>query len=175
MWGFHPGKDVERLHVQYCKQLLGVKKNTQNDFVYGELGRMPVQNTRYYALVKFWLKILQSDNKKYIKIVYNMLFQDILDKPNTKIWCSLLRDLLCTLGFADASYVQSVGNNKLFLSLIMQRIKDQFLQNWRSRLDLSSRAAFYKHIACFRFQPYLDLLNVSKYRISFSRLRLVSH
>jgi len=61
------------------------------------------------------------------------------------------------------------------ISLIMQRIKDQFLQNWRSRLDLSSRAVFYKHIACFRFQPYLDLLNVSKYRISFSRLRLVSH
>ena len=38
-----------------------------------------------------------------------------------------------------------------------------------------SRAVFKKHIACFRFQPYLDLLNVSKYRISFSRLRLVSH
>ena len=45
---------------------------------------MPLQNTRYYALVKFWRKILQSDNKKYIKIVYNMLYQDILNKPNTK-------------------------------------------------------------------------------------------
>jgi len=30
-------------------------------------------------------------------------------------------------------------------------------------------------MACFRFQPYLDLLNVSKYRISFSSLRFVSH
>jgi len=58
----------------------------------------------------------------------------------------------------------------------MQRIKDQFLQNWRSTLNLSSRAGFfYKHIACFRFQLYLDLLNVSKYRISLSRLRPVSH
>lgn len=71
-----------------------------------------------------------------------MLYQDILDKPNTKNLCSLLRDLLFALGFADAWYLQSVGNNKLFLSLIMQRIKDQFLQNWRSRLDLSSRAVF---------------------------------
>jgi len=40
---------------------------------------------------------------------------------------------------------------------------------------LSGRAVFHKHIACFRFQSYLDLLNVSKYRISFSRIRLVSH
>ena len=31
-----------------------------------------------------------------------MLYQDILDKPNTKNWRSLLRDLLFTLGFADA-------------------------------------------------------------------------
>jgi len=61
-----------------------VKKNTQNDFVYGELGGMSLQNTQYYALVKFWMRILQSDNKKYIKNVYNMLYQDILDQPNTK-------------------------------------------------------------------------------------------
>jgi len=71
-----------------------VKKNTQNDFVYGELGGMSLQNTQYYALVKFWMRILQSDNKKYIKNVYNMLYQDILDQPNTKNWCSLLRGLL---------------------------------------------------------------------------------
>jgi len=175
VWGFQPGKAVERLHVQFCKQLLCVQKNTHNDFVYGDLGRMPLQNIRCYELVKFWLRILQSDNKKYIKIVYTMLYQDILNKPNTKNWCSLLRDLLFALGFVDAWYLQSVGNNKLFLSLIMQRIQDQCLQNWRSRLDLSSRAGFCKHIARFRFQPYLDLVNVSKSRISFSRLRCVSH
>jgi len=30
----------ERVHLQFCKRLLGVKRCTQNDFVYGELGRM---------------------------------------------------------------------------------------------------------------------------------------
>ena len=53
VWGCHPGKAVERVYVQFCKQLLGVKKNPQNEFVYGELGRMPLRNTRYYALVNF--------------------------------------------------------------------------------------------------------------------------
>jgi len=46
VWGFHPDKAVERLHVQFCKQILHVEKNTQNAFVYSELGRMPLQNTR---------------------------------------------------------------------------------------------------------------------------------
>jgi len=77
---------------------------------------MPLQYTRYYAPVKLWLKILQSDNKKYIKSLYKILNQDILDKHNARKWCSLLRDMLFTLGFADTWYLHYVGNkNKLFL------------------------------------------------------------
>ena len=38
VWGFIEGKSLERVHLQFCKQLLGVKESTQNDFVYGELG-----------------------------------------------------------------------------------------------------------------------------------------
>ena len=37
---FAQGACTERVHLQFCKRLLGVKRCTQNDFVYGELGRM---------------------------------------------------------------------------------------------------------------------------------------
>ena len=40
------------------------------------------------------------DNKRYIKIIYNMSCEDILDIPNFKNRCSLFRDMLITLGFA---------------------------------------------------------------------------
>ena len=30
---------VERVHLQFCKMLLGVKKSMQNDFIYDEYGR----------------------------------------------------------------------------------------------------------------------------------------
>ena len=39
VWGFFQANSDERVHKQFCKQILGVKKATQNDFVYGELGR----------------------------------------------------------------------------------------------------------------------------------------
>ena len=39
VWGFFQANSIERVHLQFCKRLLGVKKTTQNDFVYGELGR----------------------------------------------------------------------------------------------------------------------------------------
>ena len=41
VWEFIQGTLVERLHLTFFKQLLGVKHITQNDFVYDELGRYP--------------------------------------------------------------------------------------------------------------------------------------
>ena len=69
-------------------------------------------------------------------------FESNLDKKN---WCSLLYDLLCTLGFNDAWLFQDIGDSVLFLSLVKQRLKDQLIQNWNGRLEESSRAIFYKH------------------------------
>ena len=35
MWGFHPAPDIERVHLSFLKRVLGVKKSSQNDFIYG--------------------------------------------------------------------------------------------------------------------------------------------
>jgi len=40
VWGFIKGISIEKVHMQFCKIMLGVKANTQNDFIYGELGRV---------------------------------------------------------------------------------------------------------------------------------------
>ena len=53
VWGFNHGCEVKRVHLQYCKCLLGVKRCTQNDFVYGESDRKPLQCQRLYNIVKF--------------------------------------------------------------------------------------------------------------------------
>lgn len=177
IWGFIEGKDIERIHLQYCKNLLCVKKSTPNDFIYGELGRMPLQYNRYYDIINYWIKLLHTSENKYIKKVYLMLKSDIDQRPNIKNWCSLLRDLLCRLGFHDAWLFQDVGNSNIFLSLVKQRLKDQFLRNWNFSISAISRADLYKHMhtSGFRFQPYLDVLTIDKFRIALTKLRLSSH
>ena len=52
VWGFISRKNAFELF----KQLLGIKQATQNDFVYGELGRYPLIVHRQYRIIKFWLK-----------------------------------------------------------------------------------------------------------------------
>jgi len=54
--------------------------------------------------------------------------------------------------------------------LVKQTISVQFIQNWKIRPDNSSRAYLYKHIKNCMYQPYLDAVNISKFRISVSQL-----
>ena len=79
-----------------------VKKGTQNDFVYGELGSLNCQYVQYFIIIKYWIKILHVNDNKYVKKVYNMLKYGFESNPDKKNWCSLLYSLLCSLGFNDA-------------------------------------------------------------------------
>ena len=141
------------------KKLLGVRKTTQNDFVYGELGRTTFITKRYFIILKYWFKILATDENKYIKMVYKLMLSDLDRFPNKVNWASLVRNLvrnlLMSLGFNNVWLDQGVGNYGGFITVLKQRLTDNFIQNWHSRLEDSSRAIFYKSIASFQFQPYL--------------------
>ena len=82
----------------YVNSCLGLK-TTQNDFVYGELGRTTLITKRYLCIVKYWFKILASEDRKYINIVYRMMLRDMELKPNSVNWASLVKHLLMSLGF----------------------------------------------------------------------------
>ena len=163
------------MHLQFCKGLLGVKKSTQNDFVYGELGRITLITKRYVSIIKYWFKILRSSENKYINFTYKIMFSDLERRPNATSWAPLVKNLLFSLGFNEVWMQQGVGNYNIFISLLKQRLTDNFIQNWQARLDASSRAVFYKSVAIFQMQPYLEKVNIRKFCQAFSRLRMSSH
>ena len=55
--GFSKADAIERIHLQFCRHLLGVKIQTQNNFIYGELGKVPVGNHRLVAAIVIGLKL----------------------------------------------------------------------------------------------------------------------
>ena len=55
----------------------GVKNSTKNDFVYGELGRTNYLNNLFIISIKHWFEILQASGNKYIKLVNNLMLQDL--------------------------------------------------------------------------------------------------
>lgn len=142
VWGFIPALNIERVHTQFLKKVLNVKISTQNDFVYGEVARKQLIVNRQFRIIKYWLKIIYSDDNKYIKYIYKMMLNDIVLFPNKINWAKLVRNLLSTLGFNDVWLQQGVGNTELFLIELKQRLNDNFIQNWNSRLENSTRAIF---------------------------------
>ena len=99
--GFHNSSSKETIHLQFCKKILGVKQSTQNDFIYGELGRMDYQSRRYVSLIKYWLKEICSEENKYIEQIYNMMLRYMEAQPLKTNWALCTRDLLCLLGFME--------------------------------------------------------------------------
>ena len=142
VWRFIQGNSFKRVHLQFCKQLPGVKKSTQNDFVYGELARTTLITKRYLVIVKYWFKILMSNDNKYINLIYRMMLSDMESRPSTVNWASLVKHLLLSLGFYEVWLAQGVGNYNAFISIFKQRLTDTFVQNWHSRLQSSTRAVF---------------------------------
>ena len=60
VWGIHGGPDIERLHIQFCKRILGVQKSTNLAALYSELGRRPVMVFRKLRILNYWWKAIES-------------------------------------------------------------------------------------------------------------------
>jgi len=44
--GVNEAVKLENIHMHFCKSILGVRSQTNNNFVYGELGRYPLRLRR---------------------------------------------------------------------------------------------------------------------------------
>lgn len=175
VWGYNIATKIERVHLLFCKQLLGVKTQTQNSLVYGELGRMPLRQLRLVKIIKYWFKILQSEDKKYIKHTYIVMLHDMEIIPNRMSWASYVKNILETYGFSEVWLYQGVANISYFINIFKQRIKDCYVQNWHMEINNSTKASTYIFFAEFSFKMYLDTVSIQKYRIAMTRLRVSSH
>ena len=175
VWGFHSARDIEQVQLCFCKRILGVKKSTQNDFVYGELGRFPMIIHRYTRIIKYWLKIVTGNKCTFVNAVYQDGLRNIEDTQKYS-WCKSMRTLLFELGFGDVWYNQGVADIDVFIACFQQRVYDIYKQGWRSRIDESTRASFYRvYKSEFGFSHHLDVVCVKSHRVALSRLIMSSH
>ena len=174
VWGFHQGDAIERVHLQYCKKILGLKWNTVNNIVYCELGRTNTRCIRYKRIVNYWLKIMKCDDTRFTKIVYNVLLADA--ERGKHNWVSMLKNVLQMFGFGHVWFFQGVENNTLFFNVFNQRVRDNYGQTMHSQLQDMSRG---KHYILFHevfiHAKYLDIVKTESHRTALCRLRSSNH
>jgi lipopolysaccharide biosynthesis regulator YciM len=62
LWGSHKGEYIEQVHLNFLKRTLKVRRSTVNFIIYFELGRVPMYVERYSKIIKYWCKILKTEN-----------------------------------------------------------------------------------------------------------------
>ena len=66
---------TEKLHLKFCKRIMGVHPKSTNLAVYAELGRTPLILQVYTMMVKFWLRINdQSFNDTLVGVSKKCLY-----------------------------------------------------------------------------------------------------
>ena len=73
VWGIYGYDHIDKIHIKFCKNLLGVRAQTPNYAVYGDLGRFPLSVIAKERSVKYWLKILSNRNSIMFKIFFSQI------------------------------------------------------------------------------------------------------
>ena len=175
IWGFHQAPNIERVQLSFYKRILGVKKSTQNDFIYGLLGKVPMLIHRHFRIIKYWIKIISGQKSLYVNTLYMSSLANV-DKKNSNNWAYNVKQLLCSTGFGDVWRDQGVVDPEGFCSAFKLRLWDIFRQDWSSRLSNSSRARFFREVnPNHKFNNILDIVNTPSHRTALCRLITSSH
>ena len=169
VWGVYNFKEVDKLHIKFCKYILGVRQQTPNMAVYGELGRLPLSVICKEISLKFWKKIM----KNYNSPIYNV-YIDQCQNVNNSCWAKRLNSIIDHLGFSHLllDFDRSVN----YTALLKSRLRDQFIQEWSNCISNTSKLDYYKRFkSSFCYEEYIDKIENDTLRKHFSCLRLTSH
>ena len=96
-----------------------------------EFGRLPLQAVTKYKIIKYWAKLLFTDN-----IILKNCYLKMLN-AESKNWVNGVRYILFALGFINVCNEQTVNTN--LLPIIKQRIFDQAKQSFFAKISVMNK------------------------------------
>ena len=178
LWGFRNLEILEKLHLQYCKIILNVKKCTTSAMVYGELGRLPLEYNVKCRMLGFWFKMVCGKNSKISCILYNLVYNLHTQNRFTYVWIDQIKSILleCDMGdvwydqnkLSDLSYIQ-------FKKLYKERLSIHFKEVWLNSLQLSTKCSLYcNYKVHLKLEKYLTVLS-DPLKMNMLRFRSSNH
>lgn len=161
---------IEKVHLKYLKQMLGVKRTTNSDMVYGETGHMPLYVCAHTQMINYFMRLSNMTGQ-------NCLVRKVFDEQCMKNdigvnnWITCVKKLMYAYEIDDTKFMSK--------DCVKNRIKQAALKNWSERIsDTTLYPAARTYIQFKRnpnLEPYLLNVKLGKYRKAISRLRMNSH
>ena len=154
--------------------VLGLPRQASNNAVLGECGRYSLHVTYFRKCIKYWLRILHMHSSRYVKCCYFML--KTMDEKGKRTWVTNIKEILYKYGFGLVWMEQAVGNEALFLSEFISRLKDCQQQDWHRDIHNSSKLSIYCTFkSLLEAEKYLECINVWTFRQALAKLRCSCH
>ena len=176
LWSVYKGCNImEKVHIKFLKMLLGVKSNTSNLMVYGDLGRFPLQLSYQCKIVKY-IEHLQSMNETSLcKKMYNYLIK--LNDSGSKTWINSVEQLL--LEFDENLNVHNSFEKGKIAFRYKEYIYNKWHLEWKDNICNLERNPILRTYSQYKTELYLEpyLFNIKEYKLRkvISKFRMSSH
>ena len=87
--------------------------------------------TRSLKLIKYRLRSLRLEDNRYPKVCYKLQYKWINQNPRTDCWVRQVKEVLEKYVFGYGWSNQGVGNERICISILKQRILEIEIQSWR--------------------------------------------
>ena len=161
----------ERLHLMFCKYILGVNKSTSNTSVRRELGRLPLILSSFIIIIKYWSHILSKPND-------SLLFQTYLtEKENNTEWIKSLQLILKICDLESYWETQTPVTEQAIIKQVKVRLRENFQRHYNSTAQSNTSVTYdnphgpSKYLS-YRLPIYTKRL-IAKLRLQSNRLEII--
>ena len=164
----------EKLHIKFCKLILGVHKKSTNFACLSELGRFPLHFNIVLSMVNYWYR-LENLQSSFPLLSGAYTESKLLHEAKVPSWFGSINTILEKIkglrGLANVKYIR-------FKALSQNCIREHYIHSWGDQIIKCSTGklcTYSKFKTKFGPEPYLfGNLNFANRR-SLTRLRISCH
>jgi hypothetical protein len=98
VWGVGKNDNIEKVHLQFLKRILGVRVTTPNCLVYGELGRYPLDINIKCRMLCFWSRLMTTE--KLSSKIYKLLLKLYANEKSQTLYVKNIQTILDNIGLS---------------------------------------------------------------------------
>ena len=166
---------IERFHTLFCKQLLGVRKQANNDAVLQEIGLLPISIHATKIAIRNWERIEGGNANSLLTTSHFNAEEENLP------WATNVRDIFAKNGLLELYLTKTEDTeqetgDKSMADTLLERLVDQYNQTSFGSFETSNKLQVFRQL---KKEPgresYLSDVKISKHRMALTKLRLSAH
>lgn len=154
---------ADKVHLSFCKFVLGINKKASNLATRGELGAYPLYITVAKTLLKYWKRLKSCPHESLLGQAYAVS----VAQEKAGSWYSTVTKLsqLCNIDIRVADE-----------QVIPQALQLDYRKRWAQQLQTSSKLDLYNELVTdFSSRAYLCEVTNRKHRQAISKIRTSAH